>query len=161
MDHHKVHEGQLSAKGMRFGIIFSRFNDLLGEKLLEGALDCLKRHGAEEKDIEVVKVPGSFEIPTVAQSLALKGRFNALLCLGILIRGETPHFDLISREVTRGVAKVGRKTGVPTLFGIVTAENLEQAMERIGTKFGNRGWDTALAAIEMADLMRQLKKSSQ
>lgn len=156
MSNEKIYEGQLSAKGKQFGIIFSRFNDLLGEKLLQGALDCLKRHGADPGKIEVVKVPGSFEIPTVAHLLARSGRFHALLCLGVLIRGETPHFDLIAREVTKGVSEVGRETGVPTLFGIVTAENLEQAMERVGTKLGNRGWDCALAAIEMADLVARL-----
>ena len=154
----KIIEGKYSAKGKRFGIVFSRFNDLFGEKLLQGALDCLIRHGAESDKIEVVKVPGSFEIPTTAGILARTGRYDAVICLGILIRGETPHFDLISREVTRGISDVGKETGVPTLFGIVTAENLEQAMERVGTKMGNRGWDCALSAIEMADLGAQLKR---
>ena len=160
MSEMKVLEGILSAKGKRFGIISSRFHDLLGEKLLQSSLDCLLRHGAEQRNIEIVKVPGSFEIPIIARSLARSGRFDALLCLGILIRGETPHFDLMSREVARGVAEVGRETGVPTLFGIVTAENVEQAMERVGTKLGNRGWDAALAAIEMADLLEKTKKNS-
>jgi 6,7-dimethyl-8-ribityllumazine synthase len=154
----KIYEGHFRAEGKRFGIVFSRFNDLLGEKLLHGALDCLMRHGVEPSKVEIVKVPGSFEIPSAAKILASTGRFDAVVCLGVLIRGETPHFDLISREVTKGIAEVGRETGVPTIFGIVTAENLEQAMERVGTKHGNRGWDAALTAIEMADLTAQLKK---
>jgi 6,7-dimethyl-8-ribityllumazine synthase len=154
----KIYEGHFRAEGKVFGIVFSRFNDLLGEKLLQGAIDCLVRHGADKSKIEIVKVPGSFEIPSAAKILASSGRFDAVICLGVLIRGETPHFDLISREVIKGIAEVGRETGVPTLFGIVTAENIEQAMERVGTKLGNRGWDAALSAIEMADLNAQLKK---
>jgi len=152
----KTYEGQLSAKGKRFAIVVARFNSLITKQLLEGALDCLKRHGAVEKDIEVAWVPGSFEIPAMAQALAKSKKFNAVICLGALVRGATPHFDHIAAEATKGIAQVALETGVPTAYGVITADTLEQAIERAGTKAGNKGWDAALSAIEMADLFDQL-----
>ena len=152
----KTYEGQLSAKGKRFAIVVARFNSLITKQLLEGALDCLKRHGAVEKDIEVARVPGSFEIPAMAHALAKSKKFNAVICLGALVRGATPHFDHIAAEATKGIAQVALETGVPTAYGVITADTLEQAIERAGTKAGNKGWDAALSAIEMADLFDQL-----
>ncbi len=152
----KTYEGQLSAKGKRFAIVVARFNSLITKQLLEGALDCLKRHGGVEKDIEVAWVPGSFEIPAMAHALAKLKKFNAVICLGALVRGATPHFDHIAAEATKGIAQVALETGVPTAYGVVTADTLEQAIERAGTKAGNKGWDAALSAIEMADLFDQL-----
>lgn len=152
----KTYEGQLSAKGKRFAIVVARFNSLITKQLLEGALDCLKRHGAAEKDIEVAWVPGSFEIPAMAHALAKSKKFNAVICLGALVRGATPHFDHIAAEATKGIAQVALETGVPTAYGVITADTLEQAIERAGTKAGNKGWDAALSAIEMADLFDQL-----
>jgi len=152
----KTYEGQLSAKGKRFAVVVARFNSLITKQLLEGALDCLKRHGAVEKDIEVAWVPGSFEIPAMAHALAKSKKFNAVICLGALVRGATPHFDHIAAEATKGIAQVALETGVPTAYGVITADTLEQAIERAGTKAGNKGWDAALSAIEMADLFDQL-----
>jgi 6,7-dimethyl-8-ribityllumazine synthase len=152
----KTHEGQLSAKTKRFAVVVARFNSLITKQLLEGALDCLKRHGAVEKDIEVAWVPGSFEIPAMAHALAKSKKFNAVICLGALVRGATPHFDHIAAEATKGIAHVALETGVPTAYGLITADTLEQAIERAGTKAGNKGWDAALSAIEMADLFDQL-----
>ncbi len=152
----KTYQGQLSAKGKRFAIVVARFNSLITKQLLEGALDCLKRHGAVEKDIEVAWVPGSFEIPAMAHALAKSKKFNAVICLGALVRGATPHFDHIAAEATKGIAQVALETGVPTAYGVITADTLEQAIERAGTKAGNKGWDAALSAIEMADLFDQL-----
>ena len=152
----KTYQGQLSAKGKRFAIVVARFNSLITKQLLEGALDCLKRHGAVEKDIEVAWVPGSFEIPAMAHALAKSKQFNAVICLGALVRGATPHFDHIAAEATKGIAQVALETGVPTAYGVITADTLEQAIERAGTKAGNKGWDAALSAIEMADLFDQL-----
>ena len=152
----KTYEGQLSAKGKRFAIVVARFNSFITKQLLEGALDCLKRHGAVEKDIEVAWVPGSFEIPAMAHALAKSKKFNAVICLGALVRGATPHFDHIAAEATKGIAQVALETGVPTAYGVITADTLEQAIERAGTKAGNKGWDAALSAIEMADLFDQL-----
>ena len=152
----KTYEGQLSAKGKRFAIVVARFNSLITKQLLEGALDCLKRHGAAEKDIEVAWVPGSFEIPAMAQALAKSKKFSSVVCLGALVRGATPHFDHIAAEATRGISQVALETGVPTAYGVITADTLEQAIERAGTKAGNKGWDAALSAIEMADLLDQL-----
>ncbi len=152
----KTYQGQLSAKGKRFAIVVARFNSLITKQLLEGALDCLKRHGAVEKDIEVAWVPGSFEIPAMAHALAKSQKFNAVICLGALVRGATPHFDHIAAEATKGIAQVALETGVPTAYGVITADTLEQAIERAGTKAGNKGWDAALSAIEMADLFDQL-----
>ena len=152
----KIYEGQLSAKGRRFGIVVGRFNSLITKQLLEGALDCLKRHGAVEKDIEVAWVPGSFEIPVMAHALAKSKKFNSVICLGALVRGATPHFEHIAAEATKGIGQVALETGVPTAYGVITADTLEQAIERAGTKAGNKGWDAALSAIEMADLFDQL-----
>ena len=152
----KVIEGELQAKGLKFGIIVSRFNDFITSKLLDGALDALRRHGADEKDIEVVKVPGSFEIPLVARKLAAKGIYSAVICLGTVIRGATPHFEYVSAEVSKGIASASMETGVPIAFGIITSDTIEQAVERAGTKSGNKGWDAAITAIEMAQVMKKL-----
>ncbi len=149
-------EGRLSAEGISFGIIVSRFNSLITGQLLNGATDCLVRHGAGESLITVVHCPGSFEIPQVALQLAKTGQYDALICLGCVIRGETPHFDYIASEVTKGVAHVAMQTGVPTTFGVLTTENLQQALERAGSKAGNKGWDAALSAIELVQLTKQL-----
>ncbi len=152
----QVIEGLLSAKDRSFAIVVSRFNELISKQLLEGALDCLRRHGAAEDRLHVVWVPGSFEIPAVAQRLAASKRFDAVICLGAVIRGATPHFEYIAAEVTKGIAQVGLATGVPTIYGVLTPDNLEQALERAGTKAGNKGWQAALSAIEMADLFARL-----
>ncbi len=152
----KVIEGELQAKGLKFGIIVSRFNDFITSKLLDGALDALHRHGADEKDIEIVKVPGSFEIPLVAKKLAAKGTFSAIICLGTVIRGATPHFEYISAEVSKGIASASLETGIPIAFGIITSDTIEQAVERAGTKSGNKGWDAAITAIEMAQVIKKL-----
>jgi 6,7-dimethyl-8-ribityllumazine synthase len=152
----KVIEGELQAEGLKFGIIVSRFNDFITSKLLDGALDALRRHGAGEKDIEVVKVPGSFEIPMVARKLAAKGTYHALICLGTVIRGATPHFEYVSAEVSKGIASASMETGIPIAFGVITSDTIEQAVERAGTKSGNKGWDAAITAIEMAQVMKKL-----
>jgi len=152
----KIIEGALNAKGMRFSIVVSRFNDFINAKLLDGALDALSRHGADEDNLSIVKVPGSFEIPLVAQKLADSGNYDAIICLGAVIRGATPHFEYISAEVTKGIAKVTLDSGIPVSFGILTTDNIEQAIERAGTKSGNKGWDAAITAIEMADLMGEV-----
>ena len=149
-------EGELQAKGLKFGIVISRFNEFITSKLLDGAHDALVRHGAREEDITVVKVPGSFEIPIVARKMAMKGGVHAILCLGTIIRGATPHFEYIAAEVSKGVASASMETGVPMAFGIVTTDTIEQAVERAGTKSGNKGWDAAVTAIEMAQLMKKL-----
>ena len=152
----KVIEGHLTAKGKRFAIVASRFNDFITKKLLEGALDAISRHGGDEKQVSVVWVPGSFEIPLVASKLATGKKFDAVICLGTVIRGSTPHFDYIASEVAKGVAHINVSTGVPVSFGIITADSLEQAIERAGTKQGNKGADAALSAIEMANVVAQL-----
>jgi len=152
----RIIEGELQAKGFRFGIIVSRFNDFITSRLLEGATDALLRHGAQDDDIEVVKVPGSFEIPLIARKLALKGTFHAVICLGTVIRGATPHFDYVASEVSKGIAAASLETGVPIAFGIITADTIEQAVERAGTKAGNKGWDAAVTAIEMAQVVKRL-----
>lgn len=154
-----VYEGKLTAEGLRFGIVVSRFNEFITSKLLEGALDALKRHGADMDGTEVAWVPGSFEIPLVAQKMARSGRYNAVICLGAVIRGSTPHFDYIAAEVTKGVAAVSLSTGVPVVFGVITTDSIEQAIERAGTKMGNKGADAAVTAIEMANLMRELDRT--
>lgn len=155
----KVIEGKISAQGLKFGIVVSRFNDFISDRLLAGALDALLRNGAEEKDIEVIKVPGAFEIPQVARKLALAKKYDAVICLGAVIRGATPHFDYIAAEVSKGIAMIGLESEIPISFGVLTTDNLEQAIERAGTKAGNKGWDAALAAMEMVNLYREMKNS--
>jgi 6,7-dimethyl-8-ribityllumazine synthase len=150
------YEGQLSAAGLKFGLIVSRFNDFISEKLLSGALDALIRSGAAEGDISVARVPGSFEIPLVAKRLAKSGAYDAVICLGAVIRGATPHFEYVAAEVTKGIAQVGLETGCPISYGVITSDTIEQAIERAGTKAGNKGFQAAVAAIEMADLLRKL-----
>jgi 6,7-dimethyl-8-ribityllumazine synthase len=152
----KIIEGELQAKGLKFGVIVSRFNDFITNKLLDGALDVLLRHGAKEEDIDIIKVPGSFEIPMVARRLALKRTYNALICLGTIIRGATPHFEYIAAEVSKGIASASMETGLPIAFGIITSDTIEQAIERAGTKSGNKGWDAAITAIEMSQLLKKL-----
>ena len=153
----KMIEGKLNAKGLKFGIVVSRFNDFVSERLLSGALDLLTRNGADEGDIEILKVPGAFEIPPVARKMALGKKYDAVICLGAVIRGATPHFDYIAAEVSKGIAMIGLESEVPVTFGILTTENLEQAIERAGSKAGNKGWDAALSAVEMANLYREMK----
>ncbi len=150
----KIYEGNLLAQDLRFGIIVSRFNDFIGERLVGGAMDALKRSGADEKDIDLFKVPGAFEIPLVAKKVAKSGRYDAVICLGAVIRGATPHFDYVANEVSKGIAHVSLETDIPIAFGVLTTDTLEQAIERAGSKAGNKGWDAAMAAIEMANLMR-------
>lgn len=152
----KIYEGKLLAQDLRFGIVVSRFNDFICERLLGGALDALKRSGADEKAIEIFKVPGAFEIPLLAKKLAASGRYDAVICLGAVIRGSTPHFDYVASEVSKGIANVGLETGMPIAFGVLTTDTLEQAIERAGSKSGNKGWDAAVAAIEMANLFKQI-----
>ena len=152
----KVIQGDLSAKGLKFGIVAARFNDFITSRLLDGALDGLQRHGAADGDIEIVKVPGAYEIPLAAQALARSKKYDAVICLGAVIRGATPHFEYVSAEVSKGVAAVSLETGLPVIFGVLTTDTIEQAVERAGTKSGNKGWDAALSAIEMANVMRQL-----
>jgi len=152
----KVIEGQLTAKGKKFAVVASRFNDFITRKLLEGALDVINRHGGDEKNVEVVWVPGAFEVPLAASKLAKSNKFDAVICLGTVIRGSTPHFDYIASEVAKGIAQVGLATGVPVSFGIITADSLEQAIERAGAKQGNKGADAALSAIEMANVIAQI-----
>jgi 6,7-dimethyl-8-ribityllumazine synthase len=152
----KVVQGELQAKGLKFGIVVSRFNDFITGKLLEGAVDALVRHGAREEDLTVVKVPGSFEIPLAAKRMAQAGKFDAVVCLGAVIRGATPHFDYVAAEVSKGVAQASLETGVPVAFGVITSDTIEQAVERAGTKSGNKGFDAALTAIEMAQVMKKL-----
>lgn len=149
-------QGNLDAKGMRFGIVVSRFNDFINSKLLDGAIDALVRHGADESKITVVRVPGAFEIPLAAAKLADPKKFDALICLGAVIRGATPHFDYVASEVSKGVAQASLSSGVPIAFGVLTTDTIEQAVERAGSKSGNKGWDAALTAIEMAQVMRQI-----
>ena len=152
----KIIEGGLQAKGLKFAIIVSRFNDFITSRLLEGAVDALIRHGAKDDDIDVVKVPGSFEIPLAAKKIAAKGNYNAIICLGTIIRGATPHFDYVAAEVSKGIAAASMETGIPIAFGVITTDTIEQAVERAGTKAGNKGWDAALTAIEMAQIMKQI-----
>ena len=149
-------EGHLKADGKKFALIVARFNSFISEKLLEGALDTLVRSGAQESDLDVVRVPGAFEIPLVAKKLAGSQKYDAVICLGVVIRGATPHFDVVVNEVSKGTAQVGMETGVPVLFGVLTTETIEQAIERSGTKAGNKGAEVAVAAIEMANLISSL-----
>lgn len=152
----KILEGELQAKGLKFAIIVSRFNDFITSKLLDGAKDALLRHGAKEEDIDIARVPGSFEIPLIAKKLASKGTYNAVICLGTVIRGATPHFEYVAAEVSKGVAVASMETGVPIAFGVITSDTIEQAVERAGTKSGNKGFDAAITAIEMAQLIKKL-----
>jgi len=154
----RIIEGSLSAKGLTFGVVISRFNDFIGDRLMQGAIDTLLRSGASEADINIVKVPGSFEIPVAAQALIKNGKYDAIICLGAIIRGSTPHFDYIASEAAKGIAKLSMEAGLPIAFGIITADSIEQAIERAGTKSGNKGRDAALNAIEMANLFKELKK---
>jgi len=153
----RVFEGKLVGKGLKFGVVVSRFNELITRRLLEGALDILWRHGVKDDDVDVVWTPGAFEVPLVAQKLAASARYDAVVALAAVIRGSTPHFDYIAKEVSKGLAEVALKTGVPVAFGVITADTLEQAVERAGTKAGNKGADAARSAIEMANLLKQLK----
>ncbi len=148
----KIYEGQLVARDFRFALVVSRFNEFISNRLLAGCLDALKRHEASEDRIEIIWVPGAFEIPLMAQKAAASGRYDAVICLGAVIRGSTPHFNYVASEAAKGVAKVSLDTGVPVIFGVITSDTIEQAIERAGTKVGNKGWDAALSAIEMASL---------
>lgn len=153
------HEGKLDARDLKVALVVSRFNALITERLLEGALDCLRRHGAEEDALHVIRVPGGFELPLAARTAASSGDFDAVVCLGAVVRGATPHFDLVAGEAARGVARAAVDSGVPVAFGVLTTDTLEQAVERAGSKSGNKGWDAAQAAIEMAQLLRALKRN--
>lgn len=152
----KVFEGKLIAQGLKIGIIVGRFNEFIGGKLLSGAIDGLIRHGVEENNIEVSWVPGAFEIPLVAKKMAKSQKYDAVICLGAVIKGATPHFDYVSSEVTKGVASVSLETEVPVIFGVLTTDTIEQAIERAGTKAGNKGYDAAVTAIEMANLLKEI-----
>ena len=152
----KVIQGELQAEGLKFAIIVSRFNDFITGKLLDGAVDALLRHGAKDEDIDVIKVPGAFEIPLAAKKVAEKGSYQAVICLGTVIRGATPHFDYVAAEVSKGVASVSLDSGVPIAFGVLTTDTIEQAVERAGTKSGNKGFDAAVTAIEMAQVFKKL-----
>ena len=152
-----IYQGHLTAKDRKYGIVVSRFNEFISSKLLGGALDCLARHQADDHNIDIAWVPGSFEIPMTAKKLAATGKYDAVICLGALIRGSTPHFDYIAAEATKGIAQTAMEFGIPVTFGVLTTDTLEQAIERAGTKAGNKGWDAALSAIEMVDLFTKLK----
>lgn len=152
----ELFEGKLLGKGLRFGLVVSRFNDFFSQKLLEGAKDALIRHGVAEADIDVAWVPGSFEIPLIALKLAKSKKYDAIVCLGAVIRGATPHFDYVAAEVSKGIARIALETGIPVMNGVITTENLEQAIERSGTKAGNKGFEAAVGAIEMANLLKSL-----
>jgi 6,7-dimethyl-8-ribityllumazine synthase len=152
----QVFEGFLNGEGLRFALVVGRFNEFISSKLLSGAWDCLTRHGVSAENVDLAWVPGAFEIPLIAQRLAGTKRYAAVICLGAVIRGSTPHFDYVSGEVAKGVAKVQLDTGVPVIFGVLTTDTIEQAVERAGTKAGNKGWDAAVSALEMANLMRSL-----
>lgn len=152
----KMLEGQLKAQGMRFGLVVGRFNDFISSKLLEGAIDTLKRHGASEEDITVAWVPGAFEIPLVTKKMAAANKYDAVIALGAVIRGSTPHFDYVAAEVSKGVAHVSLESGLPVIFGVLTTDTIEQAIERAGTKAGNKGADAAMAAMEMVDLLGKI-----
>ncbi|GFE58334.1 6,7-dimethyl-8-ribityllumazine synthase [Geobacter sp. AOG1] len=153
----KFFEGKLDAKGLKVGIVVARFNSFIAERLLEGALDALVRHGADDKSIDVARVPGAFEIPLATARMAQSGKYDALICLGAVIRGSTPHFDYVAAEVSKGVAQVSLSSGVPVAFGVLTTDTIEQAVERAGTKAGNKGFDAAMTAIETVNLLKGLK----
>lgn len=150
----KTFQGKIVGKDRKFGIVISRFNEFISSKLLEGALDCFQRHEVNDEDIDIAWVPGSFEIPLTALKMAQSKKYDAVICLGAVIRGATPHFEYIAAEVTKGIAQVNLQTGIPTIYGVITADNLEQAIERAGTKAGNKGWDAAMSAMEMVDLFK-------
>jgi 6,7-dimethyl-8-ribityllumazine synthase len=152
----KIIEGKLDAKGLRVGLLVSRFNSFIGDRLVEGAIDALLRHNAEKEDINIVRVPGAYEIPPAAKKMAESGRYDAIVCLGAVIRGATPHFDYVSAEVSKGVASVSLDSGIPVAFGVLTTDTIEQAIERAGSKAGNKGFDAAMAAVEMANLYKAL-----
>ena len=152
----KQFEGKLLGEGLRFGVVISRFNEFITRKLLEGAQDALLRHGVKEVDIEIAWTPGSFEIPLIANKLVLTKKYDAVICLAAVVRGGTPHFEYIAAEITKGIAKVGLETGLPVIYGVITADTLEQAIERAGTKAGNKGFDAAISAIEMANLVKSI-----
>ena len=156
-----IYEGKVNGRGLRFAIVVSRFNEFITSKLLGGALDTLKRHETKEEDIDIAWVPGAFEIPLLAKTLASSGKYDAVICLGAVIRGSTTHYDYVCNEVSKGVAQVSLNTGVPTIFGVVTTENIEQAIERAGTKAGNKGSDAAVSAMEMANLMQRVTSDIQ
>ncbi|WP_457625503.1 6,7-dimethyl-8-ribityllumazine synthase [Persephonella sp.] len=149
-------EGKLTAEGLKFAVVLGRFNSLITEKLLEGAVDCILRHGGSEENITVIRVPGSFEIPLTAKKAAKSGKYDAVICLGAVIRGSTPHFEYVAAEVTKGIALVSLETEIPVAYGILTTDTIEQAVERAGTKMGNKGFDAALTAIEMVNLLREM-----
>ena len=153
----RVLEGELVGEGLKFGIVISRFNEFITGKLLEGTKDALLRHRVSEEDVDLAWVPGSFEIPLLAEKMASSGRYDAVICLAAMIRGATPHFDYVAAEVAKGIAQVGLRTRVPVLYGVITADTIEQAIERAGTKAGNRGFDAAMAAIEMANLLKKVE----
>ncbi|MBT0652886.1 6,7-dimethyl-8-ribityllumazine synthase [Geomobilimonas luticola] len=153
----KFFEGKLDAKGQKVGIVVARFNSFIAERLLEGALDALVRHGADDKDIDVARVPGAFEIPLATARMAQSGKYDALICLGAVIRGSTPHFDYVASEVSKGIAQVSLSSGIPVAFGVLTTDTIEQAVERAGTKAGNKGFDAAMTAIETVNLLKGLK----
>lgn len=153
----EIVEGKLTGEGKKFAMVAGRFNDLITSKLIEGAMDCLTRHGVQSEDISLYKVPGAFEIPLVAGRLAGKDGIDGVIALGAVIRGSTPHFDYVAAEVSKGIASVGLNTGKPVLFGVLTCDTIEQALERAGTKAGNKGWDAALGALEMVNLMDQIQ----
>lgn len=155
----KVFEAKLNAEGKKFALVVSRFNDFITEKLLSGAIDALVRSGASDKDISVVKVPGAFEIPLVAKKMAMKKKYDAVICLGAVIRGSTPHFDYVSAEVSKGVAMVSMEADVPVIFGVITTDTIEQAIDRAGAKAGNKGWSAAISAVEMANLFGELEQA--
>ncbi|AOZ91414.1 6,7-dimethyl-8-ribityllumazine synthase [Paenibacillus crassostreae] len=150
-------EGNLVSEGLKYGIVVSRFNEFITSKLLNGALDALTRHGVQDSEVDVAWVPGVFEIPLIAQKMAESGKYDAVITLGTVIRGATSHYDIVCNEVAKGVAAINLKSGIPTIFGVVTTENIEQAIERAGTKAGNKGYDSAISAIEMANLTKQFK----
>lgn len=152
----KIIEGKFSGKGLKFGIVVGRFNEFISSKLLGGTLDALRRHDTEEDDVETVWVPGSYEIPLMAKKMAKSGKYDAVICLGAVIRGSTPHFDYVANEVAKGVAQVCLETEMPVIFGVITTDTLDQAIDRAGTKSGNKGFDAAMSAIEMANIMKQL-----
>jgi len=156
---HRILEGKFAPQGRTFGIVVSRFNEFITARLLEGALDCLRRHGVGEGNIEIAYCPGAFEIPQIAQRLAESGRCDAIVCLGCIIRGETPHFEYIANAAATGIERAAQQTGIPMSFGVLTTDDLQQAIERAGAKGGNKGWEAALSAMEMADLVQQVGKS--